>query len=137
MQNFGFFMMSSAFVISAMQRLLETRGSNDPEINRKRVTTAGFAGALSLMAVSFLFLSGGERMWSVFGPILGLGVFGLMAVTINTAVGGAEWLEKTPQRMMAWLEANEEFLGKYVFPYIALFAVVGVAIEAAHIFLRS
>jgi predicted tellurium resistance membrane protein TerC len=136
LQNLGFFMMSSAFVIAAMQRHLETRGRNDPEASNSRMTTVGFAGAIGLMAVSFVFLSGGERMWSVFGPLIGVGVLGLVALTVNAAVGGSEVLEKAPKQFMAWLEHNEEFLGKYIFPYTALVAAFGVALEAINIFVK-
>ncbi len=135
MQNLGFFLMSGAFVIAAMQRHLETRGRNDPEASNSRMATFGTAGAIGLMAASFIFLAGGARMWSVFGPLIGIGVLGLVALTANAAVGGAEVLEKAPKQLMAWLESNEEFLGKYVFPFTALIAVFGIVLEAINIFL--
>jgi len=135
-QSLGFLLMANAFIIAAMQRHLETRGRNDPEANGSRAITVGMAGGVGVMAVSFLFLAGGADMWALFGPILAAGALGATVFALNTAVGGVELLESVPKKLMAWLEKHEEFLGKFIFPYTSLIALVGMLFFAINLYTR-
>jgi hypothetical protein len=135
-QSLGFLLMANAFIIAAMQRHLETRGRNDPEANSSRATTLGMAGAVGVMAVSFVFLAGGAKMWALFGPILAVGSLGALVFALNYAAGGAELIETAPKKLMAWLEKREEFLGKYVFPFTSLIALAGMLFFAIDLYTR-
>jgi predicted tellurium resistance membrane protein TerC len=135
MQGLGFYFIFGAFLLGAMERHLETRGRNDTESADSRTVTACFAGVVALMLASSVFLAGGERMWSVFGPILGVGALALLGLAASTILGGAEIFESIPRKTMAFLENNEETLKKYVFPFTYAVALLGLACEAVHTFM--
>ncbi len=136
MQSLGFYFIFGAFLLGAMERHLETRGRNDTDTANSRTVTACFAGVVGLMLASSVFLAGGERMWSVFGPIMGLGSLALIGLAASTILGGAEVFEALPRKMMALLEDNEEILKKYVFPFTYAVALLGLVFEAVHTYLE-
>jgi len=135
MQSLGFYLIFGAFIMGAMERHLETRGRNDTESSNSRTVTACFAGIVGLMLASSVFLAGGERMWSVFGPILGVGALALMGLAASTILGGAEVFESIPRKLMEYLERYEDPLKKFVFPFTYAVALLGLAFEAIHTFL--
>lgn len=136
MQSLGFYFIFGAFLLGAMERHLETRSRNDVETSNSRTVTACFAGVIGLMLASSVFLAGGVRMWSVFGPILGVGSLALMGLAASTILGGAEVFESLPRKVMELLERHEETLKKWVFPFTYFIALAGLAFEAIYTFMR-
>jgi predicted tellurium resistance membrane protein TerC len=130
LQNLGFYLMFSAFLMAAMERHLETRGRNEPEIENNRLATACFAGVIGVMLIYPIFLAGGAEMARVFGTLLGVAALGLLALAANTIIGGFNWFPEAPRKILAWLERHEEFLRKYVFPMTYATALLGLAYQA-------